>query len=80
MKRIDPIGFGSQDTTLEMLDTDNVLAVFQETYPDFHELLTSVLQDMAREVRFVYSPREIGGWFQLLVCNRRYRNTIGAVV
>ena len=51
MKRIDPIGFGSQDTTLEMLDTDNVLAVFQETYPDFHELLTSVLQDMAREVR-----------------------------
>ena len=51
MKRIVPIGFGSQDTTLEMLDTDNVLAVFQETYPDFHELLTSVLQDMAREVR-----------------------------
>lgn len=51
MKRIGPIGFGSQDSTLEVLDTDNVLAVFQETYPDFQELLTSVLQRMAREVR-----------------------------
>lgn len=42
--------FQSNDAMLGMLDADNALAVFQETYPDFQELLTYILQGVTQRV------------------------------